>query len=186
MKVTLIGDSIRQIGYGRKVPELLGNDFTVWQPSDNCRFAQYTMRGVMWDWKKDMAGSDIVHWNNGLWDICDLVGDGPFTPLNVYTDTILRIAKVLSGMTKKIIFATTTPVTSANAHDKNEWIIEYNNHIVPLLQNEGVIINDLHALVYPNIDRYIRKDDNIHLTEERILSCAEQTAKVIRETAKLI
>ena len=67
-KVTLLGDSIRQIGYGPKVPALLGDQFTVWQPTENCRFAQYTLRG-MWDWAADMEGSEIVHWNNGLWDI---------------------------------------------------------------------------------------------------------------------
>ena len=41
-KIVLLGDSIRQIGYGTKVPEMLGTDFSVWQPSDNCRFAEYT------------------------------------------------------------------------------------------------------------------------------------------------
>jgi hypothetical protein len=38
-------------------------------------------------------------------------------------------------------------------------------------------------LVYSDIDAYIRKDDNIHLTEEGIKVCAEQVARVIRETA---
>ena len=38
-KIALLGDSIRQIGYGSKVVELLGEDYDVWQPDDNCRFA---------------------------------------------------------------------------------------------------------------------------------------------------
>lgn len=38
-KVTLLGDSIRQIGYGTRVPQLLGSKFEVFQPEDNCRFA---------------------------------------------------------------------------------------------------------------------------------------------------
>lgn len=49
MKVTLLGDSIRQIGYGTKVPELLGNSFEVFQPNDNCRFIKYILRGLF-DW----------------------------------------------------------------------------------------------------------------------------------------
>lgn len=89
-KIVLLGDSIRQIGYGTKVPEMLGTDFSVWQPSDNCRFAEYTMRGVMYDWKNEIAGADVIHWNNGLWDVATLSGDGPFTPLVTYGEFMLR------------------------------------------------------------------------------------------------
>ena len=35
MKITLLGDSIR-MGYGARVAELLGSDFEVWQPEENC------------------------------------------------------------------------------------------------------------------------------------------------------
>ena len=40
-KVTLLGDSIRYIGYGLKVPELLKDEFEVYQPNENCRFALF-------------------------------------------------------------------------------------------------------------------------------------------------
>lgn len=181
-KVTLLGDSIRQIGYGTMVPALLGEEFTVWQPGDNCRFAQYTLRG-MWDWAGDMAGSEIVHWNNGLWDVCDIFGDGYFTPLDTYLDFMKRIAKILLSRHGKVIFATTTPVTEQNPHNKNDVIIRYNQAVVPMLADMGVQINDLHSLMYADIDRFIRKDDNIHLTDDGIRVCAKQVAKVIREAA---
>ena len=45
-KIALLGDSIRQIGYGKHVPAMLGNEYEVFQPSDNCRFAKYTMRMI--------------------------------------------------------------------------------------------------------------------------------------------
>jgi len=70
-KITLLGDSIRWIGYGTKVPELLGNEYEVFQPDDNCRFSKYTLRGVMVEWAEGIEGSDIIHWNNGLWDASD-------------------------------------------------------------------------------------------------------------------
>lgn len=70
-KVTLLGDSIRWIGYGKTVPQMLGDQFEVWQPNDNCRFAKYTLRGLF-EWQEQMSGSRIVHWNNGLWDVCDI------------------------------------------------------------------------------------------------------------------
>jgi len=178
-KVVLLGDSIRLNGYGKKVPELLGDAYSVWQPDDNCRFSQYTLRGV-WDWRWQIHDADVVHWNNGLWDVCELLDDGPFTPLNVYVDNMLRIATYLQKHVKKVIFATTTPVTEANLFNKNSYIEEYNHAIVPRLAELGVQINDLYALCAPHIDTYISQEDNIHLTVEGIDACAQAVAAAIR------
>lgn len=185
MKVTLLGDSIRLIGYGKFVPELLGDEYEVYQPEDNCRFAKYTLRGLF-DWSEDMAGSRIVHWNNGLWDMCNLFGDGPFSTENEYITNILRIADILLSRHEKVIFATTTPVTERNMYDKNPVIERYNKIIVPLLQEKGVIINDLHSTIVKDIDRYIRQDDNIHLTDEGAEICAKQVADIIKKTAETL
>ena len=183
IKVTLLGDSIRLIGYGTIVPELLGNEYEVYQPTDNCRFAKYTLRGLF-DWDSEMAGSRIVHWNNGLWDMCDLFGDGAFSSEDEYVANILRIADILLSKYEKVIFATTTPVTEENKHNDNKLIEKYNQIIVPLLEEKGVIINDLHSIVSSDIDRYIRKDDNIHLTDDGIEVCAKQVADIIKNTAQ--
>ncbi len=185
MKITLLGDSIRQIGYGKEVPKLLGEDFEVYQPNENCRFAKYTLRGLF-EWEADMRGTRIVHWNNGLWDVCDLFGDGAFTSESEYKETILRVADILLKRYDKVIFATTTPVTSQNAYNKNKTIKRYNKMVVPLLQEKGVIINDLYTPVASDVDKYIRKDDNIHLSDEGIKLCAGQVVSIIREVSKTI
>lgn len=182
-KVALLGDSIRQLGYGTRVPEMLGEDYTVYQPKENCRFSKYTLRGLF-DWRRELETCDIIHWNNGLWDICDLFGDGMFTSESEYAETMLRIADILISRYDKVIFATTTPVTAQNKHNKNSEIEKYNKLIVPLLQEKGVIINDLYGLVATDIDKYIRKDDNIHLTEDGIAVCGKQTADLIRGVAQ--
>ena len=182
MKITLLGDSIR-MGYGNRVAQLLGKDFEVWQPEENCRFSTYTLRG-MWDWAAQMEGSEIVHWNNGLWDVCNIFGDGHFTKPEVYVDNMIRIAKILKSRHGTVIFATTTPVTEDNPHNRNDDIIRFNALLVPELEKLGVIINDLHATVYPHIDTMIRKDDKIHLTDEGIEVCAKQVADAIRNAAK--
>ena len=101
IKVTLLGDSIRMIGYGRVVPTLLGENFDVFQPNENCRFAKYTLRGLF-DWEK------------------------------------------------------------------------------------GIIINDLYQLVSSDVDKYIRKDDNIHLSDEGIKVCAEQVADIVRKVSQTL
>lgn len=182
MKVTLIGDSIRVLGYGKLVPELLGDTYEVYQPNDNCRFAKYTLRGIF-DWGNDMAGSQIVHWNNGLWDTCDLFGDGPFSSEDEYITNMLRIADLLLSKHEKVIFATTTPVTQKNMHNKNLIIERYNKILVPLLEEKGVIINDLYSTVVSDIDHYIRQDDNIHLTDEGAEICAKQVTDIIKKVA---
>ena len=184
IKVTLLGDSIRQIGYGLKVPELLGDQFEVYQPSVNCKFAKFTLRGLF-DWSGEMAGSRIIHWNNGLWDLCDLFGDGLFSSEDEYVHTMLRIADILLKKYDKVIFATTTPVAAQNRYNSNANIERYNALIVPLLQEKGVIINDLYQLVSADIDRYIC-EDHIHLSEEGIAVCSRQVADVIRSAARML
>lgn len=181
MKVTLLGDSIR-LSYAEAVAELLGEEFEVFSPEDNCRFSKYTLR-CLHEWKGKMEGSSIVHWNNGLWDICDLFDDGPFSTKEEYLTNMLKIAKILTERYDKVIFATTTAVDPRNPHDHNEVIEEYNAFIVPYLKEMGIIINDLHSVVYPHIDEYICSD-YIHLTPAGVKACSEQVARVIKETAE--
>ena len=88
IKVTLLGDSIRQIGYGTVVPEMLGDGYDVFQPEDNCRFVKYTLR-MIFELREQIKGSDVIHWNNGLWDACDIFGDGPFTSLEEYVNNYI-------------------------------------------------------------------------------------------------
>ena len=184
MKITLIGDSIRQ-QYAPRVTELLGEDFEVWTPGgENCRFSKYTLRGLF-EWAPHMKGSRIVHWNNGLWDTCDVFGDGAFSSEREYVENMLRIADLLLKNHDTVIFATTTPVRRENVYNSNETIDRYNGVIVPLLKERGVIINDLGGAVSRDIYRYI-KEDNVHLTEEGIELCARLTVSAITEAASKI
>ena len=181
MKITLLGDSIR-LQYQGRVEELLGEDFEVFGPDTNCRFAKYTLRGLF-DWEKNMRGSRIVHWNNGLWDICNLFGDGLFTSEQEYLDNMLRIADILLSRYDKVIFATMTPVTERNKYNKNSDIERYNALVTEALSKKGIIINDLSSLVASDIGRYISSDE-IHLSDEGIELCARQTAKIILDVAE--
>lgn len=181
-KVILLGDSIRLIGYGNAVAERLSDEFEVWQPNDNCRFAQYTLRGL-WEWKEDIAGADIIHWNNGLWDICEIFGDGQFTPIDEYVKTMLRLARLLKQRASTVIFATTTPVRTENLYNKNEVIAAYNDAIVPKLKEMGIVINDLYTPLFKDTYKYIC-DDNIHLSGDGIKLAADMVESIIRNEAK--
>ena len=181
-KIVLIGDSIRMIGYGTPVAESLADEFEVWQPDDNCRFAKYTLRGL-WDWQDGIRGADIIHWNNGLWDVCALFGDGEFTPIDEYVDIMLRLARLFKERASTVIFATTTPVRPENEHNKNETIKAYNDALVPKLAEMGIVINDLYTPIAEDVYKYIC-DDLIHLSEDGIKLAADKVEAVIRAEAK--
>ena len=181
-KVVLIGDSIRMIGYGNPVAERLSDAFEVWQPDDNCRFAKYTLRGL-WDWQDGIRGADIIHWNNGLWDVCSLFGDGEFTPVEEYVEIMLRLARLFLQRAKTVIFATTTPVRPENPHNKNETIEAYNAALVPKLRELGVVINDLYTPLSEDVYKFI-SDDLIHLSEDGIALAADMVEAVIRSEAE--
>ena len=190
MKITLLGDSIRLIGYGTKVPELLGEGFEVYQPTDNCRYIKYTMRGIGREWREAMEGSELVHWNNGIWDTdFELLGDGEeLTTIDEYVSNVIRTAKILLSRYGKLIFATTTPLhplhgSNLDGEKRNKRIAEYNAAVVPMLRELGVVINDLYSLVYSKMEEYILPD-RVHLNADGIAACAEQTARIIREVAE--
>ena len=183
-KIVLIGDSIRMIGYGTPVAERLKDEFTVWQPDDNCRFAKYTLRGL-WDWQEGIEGADIIHWNNGLWDVCELFGDGEFTPIDEYVDIMLRLARLFQKRAGTVIFATTTPVRPENSHNKNETIKAYNEALVPKLVEMGIVINDLYTPLCEDLYKYVC-DDMIHLSEDGITLAADMVEAVIRREAEKI
>lgn len=179
-KVALLGDSIRLIGYGTKVPDLLGKDYEVFQPELNCRFVKNTLR-MLYDYKNELADCDIIHWNNGLWDCAHLFDDGlPFSSDDEYVENMLRVATLLKGITKNVIFATTTPVREEAPNNKNVDIDRYNAILVPKLREMGIVINDLNTLLKQDVGKYIRSDDMIHLTAAGIEVCAAQVVRYIK------
>lgn len=181
-KIVLLGDSIRMIGYGTKVPAMLGDEYEVYQPEENCRFVKYMLRGLF-DWRDQISGADVIHWNNGLWDTSTgLFDDGgkPFTSEEEYVENMLRVARELLKITPNVIFATTTPCDPKYEYNDNGVIDRYNAAIVPKLQAMGIRINDLHAIVEPHIDEYIC-EDMLHLSEVGAQVCAEQVVKMIKE-----
>lgn len=183
IKITLLGDSIRLMGYGPYVAEYLGDGFEIYQPTENSRNAKHTFRGL-YDFRNDMAGSRIIHWNNGHWDTCDLFGDGPFTDPEEYVKQMLRTADLLTQRYERVIFATSTPVKQRDDDIfSNDRVVQYNNLIVPLLEKKGILINDLYSLLATNTDAYIRDDDKVHLTEEGGKFCAKHIADYIRRVA---
>lgn len=148
--IYLIGDSIRcgsvkSPGYEIFVREKLKGRCNVYSPDENCRFAQYTLRGLCdWAYRVDREKIDLVHWNNGLWDVVRLYGDKPLRQERVYKKIRLFFPNA------KIIFATTTPVieqdSPAGWERRNDEIKKYNDAAKRLMGSLGAEVNDLYAV----------------------------------------
>lgn len=161
----------------------LANEYEVWGPTDNGRFAKYTLNEL----DRIFAGygrtPDLIHWNNGLWDsalVCP--EDGAFTPLDEYERYMRLILRELRKRCGKIIFAATTPVRPVAANQRLELIQALNARILPVMNQERVPVNDLYSLIHNHEDEYIC-DDGIHLTDAGKQRCAQAVASAVRNNA---
>lgn len=169
-KIFLIGDSIlfgylpNSPGYGVYVKEKLKGKANVYFPNENSCFAQYTLR-YLHEWAESVPKEeiDIVHWNNGLWDVLRLFGDEPFTEINYYGETLKRIYKRIKYLfpKAKIIFALSTSVKEEwgikDFFRKNTELEEYNKKAIEVLSPLGVKFNDLYSLT-KKFDDSLRSD----------------------------
>lgn len=156
-KILLLGDSIR-MGYDKYVAMALEGQAEVYYPKENCRFTQYILRHFH-NWVNDSGfgeDTDLVHWNVGLWDVLELYGDGPITPLELYEDYIHRICKQMKLLCPKakFVFATSTPINEpmyvpklATFKRTNENIRAYNEAAVRAVKAHGFAVNDLYVFL---------------------------------------
>lgn len=187
--IFLIGDSIRfgsrnSPGYGIYVEEKLKGIANVFSPNENCRFAQYTLRAIC-DWAGQIRAEeiDVVHWNNGLWDVLRLHGDEPLTSLEVYVSMLERIHKKIRLFfpKAKIIFALSTPVIEKSAPigwiRYNQEIEAYNNAAKQVMQKLGVTVNDLYRTAKDFDESYYA--DWTHFNEKGAQILADKVIDII-------
>lgn len=186
-EVLLLGDSIRQYTQGR-VTELLGEEYRISAPEENCRFSGYTVY-MLAEWLRIFPKPDVIHWNNGLWDTSIRYSeDGCFATVEEYLSNLKKILRELRKTGAKIIFATITPTDPKRANhnphiisrSRNEDIERYNQAAVELMQQERIEVNDLYSAIVSDIPTYIRQDDLIHPTEAGIEVLATKIANAIK------
>lgn len=194
-RVLLLGDSIR-MGYDKKVREILKDEIeVVFAEEDNGRFAAYTLWQAN-QFFKNCGCFDLVHWNNGYWDMNI---EAPMTeaihPIDEYVHFLKRIIRLIRQNGAKIIFATTTPIykpgaamdntgTSGSLQYNNDWVVEYNEAACRLMEKENIVVNDLYSLCLKG-PMYYKCEDMLHLTEEGYWEAARQTAECIRKTLQM-
>ena len=179
-KIILLGDSIL-LSYQNRVRELLGDGYTVWGPDDNGRFASYTLR-MLYDYREVLKGADLIHFNCGLWDMCDLFGDGPFTPMEVYVEQMVRIAKILKTYAPVVIFAATTPPSPKMWGHDLDRVRAYNAAVMAALEPLGILFDDLFTPVAEDIDRMI-SEDYLHASPYGVEVLANRVADCVKKNA---
>lgn len=190
MKVLLLGDSIRMF-YEKEVKTLLGKEYEVFSPSENCRFSSYMLNSLRF-WLNDSPNPDIIHFNAGLWDTAILYSeDGCFVGIDEYVRNMKKVLRELKRTGAKIIFATSTLVNDKKetlpgpmppAH-KNTDIQSYNNAVLEAFKDEGILVNDLFALMYEKKEEYLC-DDMIHPNDDGVKLLGKAVADAIKSVGE--
>lgn len=188
-KVLLLGDSIR-MGYQKLVKDSLQNECEVFFDKENGRFSVFTLDQAIQMFNTH-GPFDVVHWNNGYWDM-DVEGPlgEPLVPVEDYARFLRRIIRTCRAYGAQVIFATTTPIfedgesadihTGVNLRFKNEWVLQYNAAAKAVMEEEGVPVNDLYSLCLQG-EGYYKCPDRLHLTAEGYQKCAQQVCEYIRK-----
>jgi lysophospholipase L1-like esterase len=170
--VLLLGDSIRML-YEPIVKEHFSGKANVYAPEENGRWSGYTLNSLrFWipntaletPWNSGtLPTPDIVHWNNGIWDLGDDYALGqPFTSPSEYESNLNRtitVLRKLCGERVVIIMATTTPTADTNIREAHQ----YNEILKRVASERGCEINDLYSAIAADKSQYI-SEDRVHLS----------------------
>ncbi len=182
-KLLLLGDSIR-MSYQPFVAELLESRAEVVGPADNCQYSLFTLSSLD-RWVTELGQPDVVHWNNGIHDVGHNPARSPKQiPVDMYRDNLEFILRRLRAMTPRVVWAPSTPVYPGRPIRDTEWswrneeIDEYNRVARELMETNQIPINDLHALVWGDLDAHLA-EDQLHLSEAGQQACARAVADAV-------
>ena len=189
-KILIVGDSI-SLGYTPYVREDLQGIAQVYHNRGN---AQHTGTGLdsieTWIGTKDW---DIIQFNWGLWDLCyrhpdsktqgnrDKVHGTITYELEDYgknLDSIVQWMKAKSDA--KLIFVTTTYVPEDEAGRYQEDAIRYNQLAKKIMEENGVVINDIYE-ASRRIHRHYGKDSgDVHYLPEGYRALAKEITDFLK------
>ena len=189
-KILIVGDSI-SLGYTPYVREDLQGIAEVYHNRGN---AQHTGTGLdsieTWIGTKDW---DIIQFNWGLWDLCyrhpdsktqgnrDKVHGTITYELEDYgknLDSIVQWMKAKSDA--KLIFVTTTYVPEDEAGRYQEDAIRYNQLAKRIMEENGVVINDIYE-ASRRIHRHYGKDSgDVHYLPEGYQALAKEITDFLK------
>lgn len=190
-KVVLVGDSICSWYSQYVAKELEGVCEVIYSNEQNGRFAAFTLHKLNGLISEAGGKVDLVHFNNGYWDMNTLLNGENVHPIPEYLHFLKRIIDLSRFAGAKVVFATTTPLVDAvDAEDnmgtgvkisgRNDKVIEYNNAAKALMKTEGVPVNDLYEFCIKHPTCY-KCEDMLHHSHEGNLACAKVIADFIKK-----
>ena len=189
-KILIVGDSI-SLGYTPYVREDLQGIAQVYHNRGN---AQHTGTGLdsieTWIGTKDW---DIIQFNWGLWDLCyrhpdsktqgnrDKVHGTITYELEDYgknLDSIVQWMKAKSDA--KLIFVTTTYVPENEAGRYQEDAIRYNQLAKRIMEENGVVINDIYEASRRIHRQYGKDSGDVHYLPEGYRALAKEITDFLK------
>jgi hypothetical protein len=186
-RVLLIGDSI-SIGYTLPVRKLLDGKANVHRVLTNCG---PTTRGVeqIDQWLGDKPW-DVIHFNWGLHDLKYMGAEGQNladpqaagsrqqVPPAEYEANLRQLVQRLKQTGAELIWCSTTPVPEGAQGRLPEDAAQYNQIAVRIMEEHGVVVNDLYAFAKPRLAQ-IQLPANVHFTSDGSAALAEEVAQAI-------
>lgn len=177
-RVLLIGDSI-SIGYTLPVRALLKGKANVHRIPQNGGATEVgleKMKGWLGDGKWD-----VIHFNFGLHDAKYASETTQRASREQYAQNLRTLVAQMKPTGAKLIFATTTPVPMGGVLSptrKFDSISARNDVAVQVMQENGVAIDDLHAVVLP-VQEKVGRSNDVHFQPEGYEVLAKAVASSI-------
>ncbi|HEY2574634.1 MAG TPA: SGNH/GDSL hydrolase family protein, partial [Verrucomicrobiaceae bacterium] len=174
-RVLLIGDSI-SMGYTLPVRKLLEGKANVHRIPTNGGPSKKGMTDID-KWLGD-GKWDVIHFNFGIHDL-KFMPDGKRQVESAdYEKNLRSLVAKMKATGAKVIFATTTPIPSDSKPNKFGSVKEYNDIARQVMEENGVKIDDLNALITPELAKY-QLPENVHYHGEGYEFMAKQVAAEI-------
>lgn len=163
-RVLLLGDSI-SIGYTLPVRESLKGKANVHRPPTNCSSTGNALSHL--DAWLGEGTWDVIHFNFGLHD-AKLPPEGVrHAPPAVYEKNLRELVKRLQATGAALVWASTTPVPNGGVISPTRRfgsIDEYNAIARRVMEESGVAIDDLNAVITPHLATQLPND--VHYSRE--------------------
>jgi hypothetical protein len=190
--VLIIGDSI-SIGYTQAVVDLLEGTANVFRPVNepkvNCGNTKNGLRNLSkWLGSKKWA---VIHFNWGLHDLCyrnpdakvyggrDKINGSISVPLEKYQNNLKLLISQLDKTGANLIWASTTLVPEGEAGRYVGDGLRYNKAATELMNEHGIVINDLHRHTSHFDASFFVKPGDVHFTKAGYQKLAIQVASKI-------
>ncbi len=197
-QVLIIGDSI-SLGYTPVLQGMLRGEVDIRRPLNdgggwiNC---EGTRKGVqMIDEWLALGDFDLIHFNFGLHDLKHVhpeTGRNSTDPahpqqsdIRQYEANLKVIVRKLKASGAELIFATTTPYPDKPGGPlrRADQPAKYNGVAVKIMEENGIIINDLHGFVLPRMEALLLPN-NVHFRPSANLELAGIVAEHIRKALR--